>query len=218
MHAPDRPSPDKKTQKRRMAAALLLIALLGVLSFVLLRNPQWFSPKQPEKVVTSMYSDRILSYAFYPTDYDLDVTSDEEYMGLDRYIHIQRGAENFAVTNGDYAAWGEAIEFFARYFDAAIRGDAETYNSLFTDTYYKSAEPYERFAPQRIYGITLEELSRTESAAGDSYIFDVTYAIRKNDGTFRNDIDSDAFKTLIFELVPDGGTLKINAIDYYRTR
>ena len=61
-----------------------------------------------------------------------------------------------------------------------------------------------------------EEMSAAESAAGDSYVYNVTYAIYRNDGSFRNDIDSNAFKTLIFYLVPDGDSLKIDAIDYYR--
>ena len=202
-------------KKKRMIVWILVIALLGAASYILLQNPDLFTVKK-KTGVTSMYSDKLLSYSFYPTDYELDVTADEYYMGLDRYIHIKRGGENITITDGDYAAYGEAVEFFAKYFETAIAGDAETYNTFFTDTYYKSAEPYDRFAPQMIYGITLQELSSTEGNAGDSYIYNVTYAIYRNDGTFRNDIDSNAFKTLIFYLVPDGGELKIDAIDYYR--
>ena len=206
---------DVRQKKIRMLVWIAVIALLGALSYILLQNPDLFTVKRDTKN-TSMYSDRLLSFSFYPTDYDLDVTKDATYMGLDRYIHIQRGAENYAITDGDFAAHGEAAVFFAKYFETAVAGDADAYNKLFTDNYYKSAEPYERFAPQMIYGITLEELSVTEGAAGDSYIYNVTYAIHRNDGTFRNDIDSNAFKTLIFYLVPDGGELKIDAIDYYR--
>ena len=202
-------------KKKRMLLWIAVIALLGAVSWVLLQNPDLFTPKK-KAGATSMYSDRLLSFSFYPTDYDLDVTADETYMSLDRSIHIQRGAENFAVTDGDYASHGEAVEFFARYFETAVAGDADAYNSLFTDAYYKSADPYEKFAPQMIYGITLEQLKVTEGKDGDSYIYNVTYAIHRNDGTFRNDIDSDAYKTLIFYLVPDGDELKIDAIDYYR--
>lgn len=205
----------QKNKKKRMLLGIVIVSLFGIASYVLLEHPELFE-RQSEKKITSMYSDRLLSYTFYPTDYDLDVTADEYYMGLDRYIHIQRGAENFAITDGNYDAWGEPIAFFARYFEAAIAGDAETYNSLFTEAYYKSAEPYDRFAPQMIYGIELEQLSFTESADGDSYIFNVRYAIYRNDGTFRNDIDSNAFKTLIFYLVTDQGEIRIDAIDYYR--
>ena len=150
---------------------------------------------------------------FYPSDYDLDVEANEHYTGLDRYIHIKRGGEEFAITAGNYAAWGEDIEFFHRYFTAAIYADVETYNSLFTENYYKTAEPYEFFAPQMIYGITLEQLTANSDG---SYVYNVTYAIYRNDGTFRNDIGSDAYKTLIFTLAPEGGELKIDKIDYYR--
>ncbi|MBE6560772.1 MAG: hypothetical protein E7662_06575 [Ruminococcaceae bacterium] len=212
---PTAASADVKKKKIRILIGIGVMAVLGILSYILLQHPDLFLPEK-ESGPSSMYSDKLLSYSFYPTDYDLDVSADEYYMGLDRYIHIQRGAENFAVTDGDYAAWGKPIEFFARYFGAAIAGDAEAYNALFTDAYYKSHEPYERFAPQMIYGIKLEEMSATESAAGDSYVYNVTYAIYRNDGSFRNDIDSNAFKTLIFYLVPDGNSLKIDAIDYYR--
>ena len=149
----------------------------------------------------------------HPSDYDLDVEADEHYMGLDRYIHIKRGNEEFAITDGNYAVWGETIEFFHRYFQAAIYADVETYNSLFTEKYYKAVEPYEFFAPQMIYGITLEQLAENNDG---SYVYNVTYAIYRNDGTFRNDIGSDAFKTLIFYLVPTADGIRIDAIDYYR--
>ena len=148
-------------RKRRMVIGIVVVCILGAASWVLLQHPELLERKPAVTQKTSMYSDRILSYNFYPTDYSLDVTKNEEYMGLDRYIHLQRGAENFAITDGDYASWGEDIAFFARYFEAAIAGDAETYNSLFTDAYYKTHEPYERFAPQMIYGITLERQSET---------------------------------------------------------
>ena len=208
-------SPDKKKKKLRMLICIGIVTVLGIVSYLLLQHPDLFMPKTPSSP-TSMYSDKLLSYTFYPTDYELDVTADEYYMGLDRYIHVQRGAENFAITDGDYAAWGEPLVFFDTYFKAAVAGDANAYNALFTDNYYKNNEPYERFAPQMIYGICVEQLSVTENAAGDSYIYNVTYAIYRNDGSFRNDIDSNAFKTLIFYLTPENGTLKIDAIDYYR--
>jgi len=199
-------------RKRRMAAAIIVVCLLGAGSWLLLQHPEWLERTPKKQSATSMYSDRILSYTFYPSDYGADLSKDAEYLELDRYLHLQRGAENFAVTDGDYAAWGEDVEFFSRYFDAAVAGDAERYNSLFTDAYYRTHEPYERFAPQRIYNITLEKRSETES----TWVYDVTYAIHRNDGSFRNDIDSDAAKTLIFTLVREGGTVRIENIDYYR--
>ncbi len=209
---------NKTAKKRRMLTAVIVVSLLGVISTVLLSHPEWFVYKSGKDSPATMYSDTIRSFSFYEPDYSLNVEEDEYYMGLDRYIHIQRGGENIAVTDGNFTAWGAPVEFFHRYFTAAIYADTETYNSLFTDKYYLTAKPYEFFAPQRIYGITLEEISAEDTASGTKYVYNVTYAIYRNDGTFRNDIDSDAFKTLIFTLVSDNGTLKIDKVDYYRQK
>jgi hypothetical protein len=50
-----------------------------------------------------------------------------------------------------------------------------------------------------------------------NWAFNVTYMIHRNDGTFRNDLDSDSSKKLYFELIgwPDG-TVKIDYITYYK--
>jgi len=203
-------------RKLPLICAAVGVVLLLVLSYLLIEHPDLFLPAPKDDVPKTMYSDKLVSYNFYPTDYELNVEENEHYMGLDRYLHIKRGAETFAVTDGNYAKFGDTAVFFGEYFDAAIHGDVERYNSLFTEEYYKTNKPYEMFAPQMIYGITVEELSYTASETGDRYLYDVTYAIYRNDGTFRNDIDSDAFKTLIFELVTVNGEIKINKIDYYR--
>lgn len=201
-------------RKKRMLSAIVILTLLGILSAVLLSHPEWFVYKsESSDKPTSMYSDNLVSHLFYPSDYELDVDANEDYQALDRYIHIRRGGEEFAITDENYAAWGEDIDLFQRYFTAAIYADVETYNSLFTENYYKTEKPREFFAPQMIYGITLEKLAENDDG---TYVYDVTYAIYRNDGTFRNDIGSDAFKTLIFTLAPEEGVLKIDKIDYYR--
>ncbi len=199
--------------KRKIILAAIILTLLGSLSALLLEHPEWFILKKDADKPSTMYSDKLLSFTFYPSDYNLDVDANEHYQGLDRSIHIRRGGEEIAITDGNFAAWGAEIEFFHRYFQAAIYADVDTYNSLFTENYYKTADPYPFFAPQMIYGITLEKLAENDDG---SYVYDVTYAIYRNDGTFRNDMESDAYKTLIFTLVPEGGELKIDAIGYYR--
>ena len=97
---PAAPTADTKKKKIRMLIGIGVMAVLGILSYILLQHPELFLPEKTSGP-SSMYSDKLLSYSFYPTDYDLDVSADEHYMGLDRYIHIQRGAENFAVTDGE---------------------------------------------------------------------------------------------------------------------
>lgn len=207
----------KKRRKKQMLTAVIIVCAVGLLSGVLLQNPDLFVYEPKDEKITSMYSDKLTSYVFWEADYDLVVEEDAEYMGLDRNIHLQKGAENFSVSKEEYAAWGEEIVLFGKYFDAAIHADTEAYNSLFTEAYYKNNEPLLSFAPQMIYGITVEKMMEEQMADGSwKYLYNVTYAIHKNNGTFRNDIDSDAYKTLIFILAPENGVLKIDAIDYYR--
>lgn len=145
---------------------------------------------------------------------DEAVTSDAAYMELDRRIHIRRGAETVPLEDAEEARMqGEAIAFFARYFETVMAGDAEAYNSLFTDTYYKRTLPFPYFSPQKIYNIVLQEAD-VEEEQGNSYVYYVSYSIYDNDGTFRRDVASDAARVLIFTLVSEGGSLKIDSIGY----
>ena len=207
----------RSRNKKRIIIGFIVMCVLGLVSAVCLQNPQWFVVEHETIANTSMYSDRIVSYSFYPTDYDLDVTADEVYMGLDRYVYFKNGNETIAITDGDYAAYNPAVEFFGKYFETVIAGDAETYNTFFSDLYYQSNKPYVQFAPQMLYDIRIEMLANDPQNDGTTlYAFNVEYKIHRNDGTFRNDIDSDASKKLYFELFEDKEcVVRIDRITYY---
>lgn len=209
---------EKKRKKRNMLIGIIVVSLLGVVSMILLANPQLFEIKHDSNKVTSMYSDKLYSYNFYPTDYDLDPTKDERYMQYDRYVYYKNGAVSQAVLEGEEDDYGRAVRFFIDYFDTVIAGDTDTYNTYFTDRYYEDNEPHVRFAPQMLYDIEVEQLSEETHDDGTSkWAFNVTYKIHRNDGTFRNDLDSDSSKTLYFELLGYAdGTVKIDYITYYK--
>ena len=208
----------KKQKKRKMLIGIIVVTLLGAVSWILLENPQIFERNTKSEKPTSMYSDTLYSYSFYPTDYDLDPTKDERYMQYDRYVYYKNGAVSQAILEGEEEAYGPAVKFFTDYFKTVIAGDAETYNTYFTERYYEDYEPYVQFAPQMLYNIQVEQLSEVMNNDGTSeWTFNVTYMIHRNDGTFRNDLDSDSSKKLFFELIgyPDG-TVKIDNISYYK--
>lgn len=206
----------KKARKKKMLIALIAVTLLGGLSWVLTENPQLFQKEKKEP--TSMYSDEIKSYLFYPIDYELDVSADPVYRELDRYVYYKNGPETFAITDDNYAKHGPAVEFFGLYFKTVIKGNAKTYNTFFTDRYYKTNKAYDTFPPQMLYDILIEQLHMTENEDKTvTYGFNVSYKIHKNTGTFRNDIDSDSSKVLYFELIEDrNGRVLIDKIDYYK--
>ena len=123
------------------------------------------------------------------------------------------------VNENALGGYNAAVRFFVGYFDAVIRGDWETYNTFFTDRYYEAEEPHVRFAPQMIYNIEVEQLDETAKEDGTTkWTFNVGYMIYRNDGTFRNDIPSNAVKKLRFTLIEASDGVKIDAIDYYRIR
>lgn len=208
----------KKKKKKRMIAMIVIMSVFAGVSYILLENPQLidissFFKKEESNEHYSMYSNRIISYNFYPSEYDVDITKNEKYMELNTYVQYKSGAETYTIIDGDYAAYGKAVEFFGNYFELVKKGDTEAYNELFTDHYYETNEKYYRFAPQKIYDILIEKLSSSDSES--KFEFNVSYKIYRNDGTFRNDIGSDASKTLYYELVTENGVLKIDRITNY---
>ncbi len=210
---------DKKSKKKKMLCAIAVTVALAIVSVCLLEYQSIanFFASLGDKGPTSMYSDRLNSYNFYPTDYDLDVTAFPEYMEMDRSLYYSIGGETIAVDKTSADRYNPAVAFFLTYFDTAIAGDAETYNTFFTDKYYKTAKPYEQFAPQMIYDMNVEQLSQTDNADGTTtYAFNVWYKIYRNDGTFRNDIPSNASKTLYFEVIAGRDGVKIDRITYYK--
>ena len=152
---------------------------------------------------------------FHP---ELDVTTVPEYMQLDRGVHYTDGNYTILVLDEEVGDYNKAVQFFVEYFKTIEKGDVDTYNTYFTDAYYETVEPYESFAPQMIYNINVQQLSETFGEDGTTtWTFNVSYMIYRNDGTFRNDIGSDAAKKLYYQLISDrDGNVKINYITYYK--
>ncbi len=210
-------TPEKKRTRRRLIAAIIVVSVLAAISYVITLKLDIFEWNSKNKV-TSMYSDEIKSFNFYPSDYELDVTTVPEYMDLDRGVHYTKGGYSILVLDEELSDYNPAVRFFVEYFKTLQKGDYETYNTYFTEDYYKIYKPYELFAPQMIYNIEVEELSETFHDDGTTtWTFNVKYMIYRNDGTFRNDIGSNAYRVLYYELVADvNDNVKINYITYYK--
>ena len=207
----------KNKARRAVIIGICVMAVLGAVSWLLLYGKPEILDNAADKVqdkIAGMYGSN-QSYIYYPVDDALDVTLVDEYMELDRTIHYTLGAETFALTDDIISIFGKDVQFFKAYFECAVAGDYQTYNSLFTDNYYKKNEPYYSFAPQMIYDIYIEKLSEDTSSGNTVYAYNVSYKIFRNNGTFRNDIGSDGSKTLYFELVEQDGIILIDKIDYY---
>ncbi len=190
--------------------AVVLIAYVIVPGISKLAN---YIESKKDDGYASDYMDDIKSLSFYPADYNEDIFEDEEYMALNRYISYTKGSDTYTITDDDYSKYDVTVGFFAEYFNSVINGEYENYDEYFTDEYFENCSNKTRFTPQKLYDINIKFKSTKAVDGATSYIYYVTYKIFKNNGTFRNDIESDSSRLLAYELyIYEDDTILINYI------
>ena len=203
----------RKKQKRGIIAAFSVMAVIVLVWYVIIPAVGTLMEKLKPKEETSDYMDRVVSYIFYPARYGEDVYADEEYMQKDRQISYKIGGDTYLISDGDYAQYGAPLVLFSEYFDTVINGRYKELDKYFTDYYFENQQNKEKFAPQKIYDISVELVSSKTEDGATTYCFRVGFKIYKNDGTFRNDIDSDKARPVYYEVIEDSdGNALINYI------
>lgn len=208
----------KKPDKQKRGIIIAFSTMLAVVLIVYVVVPgisklaNYIESKKDDGYASD-YMDDIKSLSFYPADYNEDIFEDEEYMALNRHISYTKGSDTYTITDDDYLKYDVTVGFFAEYFDSVINGEYETYDEYFTDEYFENCSNKTRFTPQKLYDINIKFKSTTAVDGATSYIYYVTYKIFKNNGTFRNDIESDSSRLLVYELyVYEDDTILINYI------
>lgn len=200
---------DKDLSAVRMKKAIIVISLVLIFILALYFLLAWLlaylqsSDQEPEKPSNKIY--------FYDVIPNEDITKDTEYMEKRRnicYCDSSTGVTQ-SVSPEHYSEYGGAFELMTKMIESIIAGDSETYNSLFSSKYYSKNAPKESFTPQKLYGtfsmggivitsIEPSSIAGLESAGTDTEYFQVDYLIYKNNGTFRDDVESDACKPLVY--------------------
>ena len=205
---------NKRKGKTVIIILLILFAILVILNLVaesgILNR---LSAPDDEETKTPVF--------LFNPDYDLNIFEDEAYLDLDRYILYSDDGVSFVklVNENAFQAAGKTAVFFGKYFDSIIYGDSQAYNALFTEDYLKEYGEKDRFTMQMLYNIEVTKLREetiNEGTAGQStlYEFEVRYAIRRNNGTFRDDLESGMTRPQIYVLIENDSTgeLLINSI------
>ncbi len=216
---------NKKTKKQKLiigACAVALCLAVMAVAGALIDNSKKNDPSLLPVVQTE---DDYLTKSFrnyYPTDFDADIMSDEEYTALDRQVkYTDSSGSTYSLEDVSESNLNEGQRFFKAYFDTVISGSYEEYPGMFSESYKNDTPGFEKyvdrvFPPQRVYNITVKEIARTD-VDDTSYTYDgkpcvfgfyeVEFMILKNDGCFRRDLPENASRPLIFELVTfDAGT------------
>ena len=187
----------------------VLISLLTLIDFEAL----YLKLAGPIEVDIPSYSEK----DFSPADYYTDILKDPEYLELERVLTWQENGITEKLLDNDYKKYDEEGELINLYFESLIMGDAQTYNSLFSEEYLKKHGEQPNFPMQRVYDMRAVVLQRSEDNIGAEHLtIKLFYKIQRNDGTVRSDMLSDVYVPIDIKVsIPAGGDAKIESIVHY---
>ena len=170
---------------------VVLYFLLGLIDFNALFNKNADEYVQTKPPVLYFYNE---SYSKYPSDdewYMNEAIKTIEYVySLGPMTHTDE-----IITEDDAIGKGDAMHLIYKLIESIKAGDHESYNNCFSSYYYSTHNRQERFTKQKIYDIRVTVLdTQTKYANGaliTEYNYLLEYRIRHNNGSLRNDINSD---------------------------
>lgn len=192
-----------------ISALLAVTILLGVASFLI------------DKYNFKKNNDTTpIDYDFYPADFDENIFEDEKYIELIENGFIYYTDESMGITLGiereTAINHGSDIQFMVEYVYTIINGEADKYNSYFSETYYKTHDEHGPYTMQKLYDVNITKLAEIQETdkkgvAYTRYEFSLTYRIYENNGTFRNDI-GDGYKVQNISVSKKDGKMLIDSI------
>lgn len=204
-------NPNEKTVQKRIIIILvavvciipiLLGAIYAINLYVKAKN------KMPEQTI---------NYNWYPADFNENIFEDEEYMKLIEYefISYTEGSVTQIIDKETANIYGKEVSFMVNYLYSIVEGNADKYNSFFSDEYYESANKKDAFTMQKIYDVDLKKQSLEKvEEKGNTYTkctFVLSYRIFENNGTFRKDI-GDGSKEQYITFTDRNGRFLIDSI------
>lgn len=151
------------------------------------------------------------SIIFATPDYEYDIMKDRDYLNLDRAVYFtnEDTGETIMLSEKDLQKYGDALPILVEMIDCIIQGDADRYNTLFSENYFANNEPEPPFTMQQLYDIHLTRVNVSEvideRGKYTMHEYVVEYRIRWNNGTFRTDIGHDESKKQYFILSDSTG-------------
>lgn len=190
-------------KKKKLIVALLLVVLAVLLLLAMIPLFLWLF-QEPEPTYSYKFADPALS---------ADIYADEDYMGLDRAIYYTTGQGAYEFKNAlreeDYTSCNKAVQLLIKLVQAARDGDAAAYNACFSSEYINKEGEFAPFTMQKIYDINIREYNTSSSQTKlpdtykELYVYGLSYKIKDNNGSLRNDMGSDASREQFISVVID---------------
>lgn len=168
------------------------------------------------------------TYIFHEADYDYDIMRDPQYLQLDRQVYFSNPETGItlSIDKNNYIDvpndQKEYVLLLYDFIDYAIAGKSEELNSLFSEEYIKAdGKTKLDFTMQQLYNIKITYVQMLEEVVDGntvtSYDYWLEYMIRNNNGTFRNDMESDCIRKEYVRVSKRGERLGIDVLAPYRT-
>ena len=207
-------APDENTDKKKkglsfkkkviiiIASLLVVLAACGVILTLIQSNGE---DDGGQKVYPPI--DEALLSDTKPEGFDI-MEYDEYTEKHDISIYYDKNNIKESVSPNIAHNYGEAFAVVYNVITAIREGDAERYNTYMGKKEFKK----ESFTQQQIYQITIKFVSVSsddEEVPYDKVIFDVEYKIHENNGTYRNNIESDASRPIYFIVDNSSGEMLV---------
>lgn len=222
-YKPSKIAAKHKNQKRRAQGLIItfLCVIIGitVLCFSIMAIIE--NANKPQNIVGN-------TIIFHEANYDYDIMKDENYLELDRNVrfeNLQNGITIEIVNDNLNDVPSDIRDSFCviyDFIDYAISGDHKKLNALFSDEYIDAeGETKMEFTMQQLYNIKVTYITDTTTESNgytySSQDFWLEYMIRRNNGTFRNDMASDCIKKEYVRITNRDGEYEIDVLAPFKT-
>ena len=179
-------SGEKNTTKKIIIAIAACVVLAAVCALLVAflggafeDDGETFPPLPPEELEDTK-------------DGDFDIMEYDEYLGLNRHVMYSNGVVGGMLTENNYENYGEGVALVYEMIGYLISGDVDAYNSIV----YDKEDRREWFSQQQIYDILITDEGKSEKQGKNGtyteYVITLKYKIHENNGSYRNNVHSDA--------------------------
>ena len=204
-------SDEQKIKQKEKKKKILVIAVLSVIGlFVMMGLITFIASGIRNSIVKPEAEKPRQSYIFVNPDYNLNIFEDEYYMQLNREFGVFDGNSRTVINDDNFKSYCPELNFMRHALEYVIAGNYTEYNKIFTEEYLNGAgdELREIFTMQQLYNIELEVIAYdTVRSDGGRFTtksaIKVSYMIRNNNGTFRNDLPEEARVPVVYLLTSE---------------
>lgn len=188
---------DKRFHRKRLIVFLSVCA--AALAFIAVALVILFNEDAPRKpYVPPRYQG-----SFSPVNPSEDITLDTLYMTeYDRTVRYEdESGVTYELTDADHDDGGSAAAFIYEVLSSIRNGDSVGYNAALSDYYKDAIGVKPAFTPQKLYDIFIKRYSYEDGGkAGVLFAYQVSFKIKDNNGTFRDDVGSDMMRRITYYL------------------